>query len=90
MNGENHPDRESSDIFEVASMVRERRKANQLTQKELAELAHVGLRFLSELERGKETLRMDVVNRVLAVFGKRLGVVDKPRAIRAPAGEDDL
>lgn len=90
MQGRNHPDRESSDAFEIASLVRERRKANRLSQKELAELANVGLRFLSELERGKETLRMDVVNRVLAVFGKRLGAVDKPRAFRAPTGKDDF
>lgn len=48
-----------------------------MTQRELAELAGVGTRLISELERGKRTLRMDVVNQVLAVFGKRLGVVDR-------------
>ena len=35
--------------------------------------------FLSELERGKATVRLDAVNRVLAVFGKQVGVVDAPR-----------
>ena len=50
-----------------------------MSQRELAELAGVGVRFVSELERGKPTLRMDAVNSVLAVFGKRLGVVDAPR-----------
>jgi y4mF family transcriptional regulator len=68
------PDRES-----VAAFVRRRRRANGLTQRELAELAGVGLRFVSELERGKPTLRVGKVDAVLRVFGKRLGVVDAPR-----------
>lgn len=50
-----------------------------MTQRELAELAGVGIRFLSELERGKETVRLDAVNAVLAVFGKQAGVVDRAR-----------
>jgi len=56
--------------------VRERRVANRLTQRQLADLAGVGLRFVHDLERGKATLRMDKVNQLLAVFGKQLGVVD--------------
>ena len=62
----------------VGHYVRERRRANAMTQVELAELAGVGVRFVSELERGKPTLRADAVNRVLQVFGKRLGVEDLP------------
>lgn len=69
------PDRESS----VGEFVRERRKANSLSQQQLGELAGVGTRVVSELERGKPTLRMDVVNRVLAVFGKQLGLVHASR-----------
>jgi len=64
---------------EIGQFVRSRRKAAKLTQRELAELAAVGTRFVSELERGKGSLRLDVVNRVLAVFGKRLGVADSPK-----------
>jgi y4mF family transcriptional regulator len=63
----------------VAEFVRKRRKANGLSQQALSELAGVSQPFLSDLERGKPTLRMDAVNRVLAVFGKRLGVVGAPR-----------
>jgi len=59
--------------------VRNRRLANKLSQKELGELAGVGTRLVSELERGKTTLRMDAVNKVLWVFGKMLGYVDAPR-----------
>ena len=61
------------------SFVRARRRAAGLTQRQLAELVGVGVRLVSELENDKPTLRMDVVNRVLAAFGKRLGCVEVGR-----------
>lgn len=39
----------------------------------MAEKAGVGLRFVRELERGKETLKMNKVNQVLELFGYELG-----------------
>jgi y4mF family transcriptional regulator len=63
------------EIAPIGGFVRDRRQAAAMTQRELGELAGVGTRFVSELERGKPTLRIDAVNKVLAVFGKRLGVV---------------
>jgi y4mF family transcriptional regulator len=82
----NNPDRAQHHAGSVASFVRSRRKANKLSQRGLAELAGVGMRFLSELERGKKTLRMDAVNAVLAVFGKELGAVDVPRVDEREGG----
>jgi y4mF family transcriptional regulator len=63
----------------IGEYVRKRRTVSNLSQKELGELAGVGTRLISELERGKATLRMDAVNKVLRVFGKMLGCVDAPR-----------
>jgi y4mF family transcriptional regulator len=63
----------------VGEFVRRRRKGNSLTQRALAELAGVGVRLIVEVERDKPTLRMDAVNAVLAVFGRKLGVVSAPR-----------
>ena len=63
----------------VAKFVKARRTANGFSQRELGELAGVGTRLISELERGKTTIRMDAVNRVLAVFGQMLGPVEAPR-----------
>lgn len=63
----------------IGQFVRERRLASSLTQQELGELAGVGTRFISDLERGKPTLRMDAVNKVLRVFGRMLGHVEAPR-----------
>lgn len=59
----------------VGKFVKERRKRQKLTQPELAEKAGVGLRFLRELERGKQSVRLDKVNQVLALFGSAVGVV---------------
>lgn len=68
----------------LADFVRERRKANKLTQARLAELAGVGRRLVVEMEKGKATLRVDAVNSVLSVFGKTLGVVAAPREEATP------
>lgn len=66
-------------VNDLGTFVRTRRKASKLSQRELGELAGVGTRFISELERGKASVRLAAVNGVLAVFGKTLGVVDAPR-----------
>ena len=57
---------------QVASFVKKRRKQAKLTQVQLAQKAGVGLRFVRELEKGKNTLRCDTVNQVLALFGSTL------------------
>lgn len=68
----------------MGAFVRARRRVNGLTQRELAELAGVGVRLVSELERDKPTLRLDAVNAVLAVFGKQLGIIDTTSGDGAP------
>jgi y4mF family transcriptional regulator len=59
----------------ISEFVKSRRKAVKLTQPELAEKAGVGLRFLRDLEQGKESLRLDKVNQVLKMFGHEVGAV---------------
>ncbi len=61
----------------LENFVKEKRKAVKLTQAELAEKAGVGLRFIREMEQGKETLRLDKVNQVLQLFGYEVGAVPK-------------
>ncbi|AKD05223.1 type II toxin-antitoxin system Y4mF family antitoxin [Pontibacter korlensis] len=55
--------------------VKERRRAAGLTQPELAAKAGVGLRFVRDLEQGKESLRLDKVNQVLQLFGHQVGAL---------------
>jgi y4mF family transcriptional regulator len=59
----------------LAAFVKDKRKSVKLTQPELADKAGVGLRFIRELEQGKETLRLDKVNQVLQLFGYEVGAV---------------
>ena len=59
----------------LSSYVKEMRKQFGLTQEDLAEKSGVGLRFVRELEQGKETLRLDKVNQVLLLFGQEIGPV---------------
>lgn len=61
----------------LADFVKGKRKSVKLTQPELADKAGVGLRFIRELEQGKETLRLDKVNQVLQLFGHEVGAVPK-------------
>lgn len=63
--------------FNIAMFIKERRKQLKLTQPELAERAGVGLRFVRELEQGKQTVQINKVNQVLALFGSELGVIQK-------------
>ena len=53
----------------LSLFVKEMRKRFGLTQVDLAAKAGVGLRFVRELEQGKQTLRIDKVNLVLVRFG---------------------
>jgi len=62
--------------MKLGEFVKAKRKAVKLTQPELAEKAGVGLRFVRELEQGKETLRLDKVNQVLKLFGYEVGPVE--------------
>ena len=53
----------------IALFIKTQRNAARLTQEEFAERSELGLRFIRDLEQGKETLRMDKVNQALAMFG---------------------
>lgn len=53
----------------IAEYIKTERKKAGLTQEEFALRAGLGLRFVRELEQGKETVRMDKVNQALSMFG---------------------
>jgi y4mF family transcriptional regulator len=59
----------------LREFVKEKRSLAKLTQPALAEKAGVGLRFVRDLEQGKQTLRLDKVNQVLGLFGYEVGPV---------------
>ena len=59
----------------LSKYVKTMRKQYNLTQMELSEKSGVGLRFVRELEQGKQTLRLDKVNQILNLFGHEVGAV---------------
>jgi y4mF family transcriptional regulator len=64
----------SLDTGAIAQAVRETRRRHGLTQTELAGLSGTGLRFVSELERGKPNVALNKVVAVLSALGLRLDV----------------
>lgn len=54
---------------QIATFIKQKRKEAGLTQEEFAIRSGLGLRFVRELEQGKETVRMDKMNQALAMFG---------------------
>jgi y4mF family transcriptional regulator len=63
--------------MQLTKFIKDKRKNLGLTQKDLAEKAGVGLRFIRDLEQGKATVRLDKVNQVLDLFGSEVGVIRK-------------
>lgn len=61
----------------IATFVKKARRDAGLTQEEFAMRSGLGLRFVRDLEQGKETVRMDKVNVALNMFGMEAGVVRK-------------
>ena len=52
----------------ISTTVKMLRKQYNMTQEELSLKSGVGLRFVRDLEQGKETLRLDKVNQLLDFF----------------------
>lgn len=63
----------------IALFIKQNRKEAGLTQEEFAMRSGLGLRFVRELEQGKETVRMDKVNIALSMFDMEAvpGKIDK-------------
>lgn len=65
---------------DLGKLLRADRKSRGLSQADAAALAGVGLRFLSELERGKATAEIGLVLKVLDRFGLTLVVARRGSA----------
>lgn len=63
--------------YRIGEFVKEKRRSLNLTQQEFAEKSGLGLRFVRDLEQGKESCRMDKVLQALQMFGATLVPVVK-------------
>jgi HTH-type transcriptional regulator/antitoxin HipB len=66
---------------QIGSIIRDTRKHLGVTQKDLALTSGTGLRFVIELEKGKETCELGKSLRVIQTLGITLTLT------RSPAGE---
>ncbi|MDX6461003.1 MAG: hypothetical protein QOE55_4700 [Acidobacteriaceae bacterium] len=66
--------------LEIGAMIRDTRKRLGVTQKDLALTAGTGLRFVIDLEKGKETCELGKSLRLLQTLGITL-------TLTPPAGE---
>lgn len=67
------------DMNTIGKYIKTERRKLGLTQEEFALRSGLGLRFVRELEQGKETVRLDKVNQALAMFDMQAvpGRIDK-------------
>lgn len=75
--------------MDLGSFVRERRRARNLSQQQLADLAGVGLNFVYQLEKNKATVQLDCTRQVLRALGFDLSVAplaEEPAAVDTRVG----
>ncbi|WP_418895414.1 type II toxin-antitoxin system Y4mF family antitoxin [Limibacterium fermenti] len=59
---------------EFGNIIKERRKALSITQRELAALAGVGINTLTKIERGEANPSLKVVMRILDTLGLEMDI----------------
>src|SRR6266850_8158059 len=67
---------------DIGKLVRETRKGLGVTQKALALTSGTGLRFIIELEKGKETAEIGKVLTILQTLGIQLKLAPPPEATK--------
>ena len=66
---------------EIGARIREIRKSQGISQEMLSGLAGTGQRYISELERGKETIRVREMLRVLDALGCGLYIPNRQESV---------
>ena len=64
-------------LSKIGHSIHEARKRRKMTQSELANLAGLGLNFISQIENGKETAHIGKVFHVLKILGFEVEVKEK-------------
>jgi y4mF family transcriptional regulator len=64
---------------DIGELIRETRKALGVTQRELALTSGTGLRFIIDLEKGKETCEIGKALTVLQTLGIKLTLTPPPK-----------
>ena len=75
-------------VDRIAETVRLHRRESGLTQKELADLAGVGVSSIYAIERGKQTVQLDTLLKVLSVLSISFSVEGPLSERLAPRGTE--
>ncbi|MBO5434642.1 helix-turn-helix transcriptional regulator [bacterium] len=63
-----------SNMIELGKKIKETRKQQGLTQSDLAISAKVGIRFIVDVENGKETAQIGKVLRICQMLGLKIDI----------------
>jgi HTH-type transcriptional regulator / antitoxin HipB len=66
---------------QIGTIIRQTRKKNGITQKDLALTSGTGLRFIIDLEKGKSTCQIGKVLIVLQTLGIKLDIIQPNRGL---------
>lgn len=69
---------ELTNASDIAEIVKKERKAQRVTQVQLAQLSNVGTRFVRDIEDGKASLQFDKLLRVLETLGIAVSLTTPP------------
>ena len=59
----------------LAKVIRRHRKAAKLSQLQLAEMAGVGKTVVFDIEKGKETIKLDTLKKILKVLNIKVRLI---------------
>ena len=59
----------------LATVIKKHRKAGGLSQLQLAEMAGVGKTVIFDIEKGKETIRLDTLRKILNVLNIKVQLI---------------
>jgi y4mF family transcriptional regulator len=59
-------------MTKISNFIKHNRKKNNWTQLGLAKKAGVGIRFVQDIERGKQTIRLDKLEQVMNQFNREM------------------
>lgn len=63
-----------NDVSELGKLIKDTRKSQGLTQADLAISANVGVRFIVDLENGKETAQIGKILHVCQMLGLKIEI----------------
>lgn len=75
-------------VLELANIIKLHRSAARLSRKQLAEMAGVGKTVIYDIEKGKETIQLDTLRKILKVLNIKIELTS-PLMNKLQVGENE-